>query len=535
MPAAPAPPEDVPLPPEDAPAPLHVAVRALDAAALAAAGHTAATAVAAVYAHAVQRGAGSFWLDSALPDPAEARWSVAGDGLDVLGEEQGHVPSPGPRLVRHDDPADPDRAWADLAAAAAPRPVVGGEGLPLRGGLVGWLGYELGLADLGVSPPSPRPGDPASLPAQFWVRPSRYAVADHAAGTLSCCVVALDAAAAEAAADRWAADVRRALDAARRATQAAADDAAASEVRADVAPEAGTGEAPGTWREDRAAYDEHIARCHAALHAGDSYELCLTTRFDADPALRVDPLALFLELAAHQPAPYAALMEHGTGPRGWAVVSASPERFLAGRDGRYSTKPIKGTAARLPDPAADAEAARALAADPKTRAENLMIVDLLRNDLSRVCEPGSVQVPSLMAVESYATVHQLVSTVTGTARAGVAPVDVVRSLFPGGSMTGAPKRRSVELLAQWEDSPRGVYSGALGLLGADGAVSLSIVIRTAVLAAGRWGIGAGGAIVADSTAEAEHEEVLLKARGLRRALARADGTARTTTAPPRSR
>ncbi|SJN37092.1 Para-aminobenzoate synthase, amidotransferase component / Para-aminobenzoate synthase, aminase component [Micrococcus luteus Mu201] len=508
-----------------------MAVRTLDAAALAAAGHTAASAVAAVYAHAVMRGAASFWLDSALPDPAEARWSVAGDGLDVLGEEQGRVPSPGPRLVRHDDPADPDRAWADLAAAAAPRPVVGGEDLPLRGGLVGWLGYELGLADLGVPPPSPRPGDPASLPAQFWVRPSRYVVADHAAGVLHCCVVSLDPPAADAAADRWAADVRRALAAARRALETAAGDAvvpppenAGPESRADE-------EAPGTWRENRAAYAEQIARCRAALHAGDSYELCLTTRFDADAGLRVDPLVLFHELAAHQPAPYAALLEHGTGARRWAVVSASPERFLSGRDGRYSTKPIKGTAARLADPAEDAEAARALAADPKTRAENLMIVDLLRNDLSRVCEPGSVQVPSLMAVESYATVHQLVSTVTGTARAGVDPVDVVRSLFPGGSMTGAPKRRSVELLAAWEASPRGVYSGALGMLGADGTTSLSVVIRTAVLAGGRWSVGAGGAIVAGSDPAAEHDEVLLKARGLRRALARAAGTGLPTTAP----
>ncbi|WP_206450392.1 anthranilate synthase component I family protein [Micrococcus sp. KRD026] len=520
-----------PAPSVAAATPLHVAVRTLDAAALAAAGHTAATAVAAVYAHAVVRGAASFWLDSALPDPAEARWSVAGDGLDVLGEEQGRTPSPGPRLVRHDDPADPDRAWADLAAAAAPRPVVGGEGLPLRGGLVGWLGYELGLADLGVTPPSPRPGDPASLPAQFWVRPSRYVVADHAAGVLHCCVVSLAPTAAETGADRWAADVRRALAAARRALETASGDVVVPPPRdAGPGPQADE-EAPGTWREDRAAYAEQIARCRAALHAGDSYELCLTTRFDADPGLRVDPLVLFHELAAHQPAPYAALLEHGTGARRWAVVSASPERFLAGRAGRYSTKPIKGTAARLADPVADAEAARALAADPKTRAENLMIVDLLRNDLSRVCEPGSVEVPSLMAVESYASVHQLVSTVTGTARAGVEPVDVVRSLFPGGSMTGAPKRRSVELLAAWEASPRGVYSGALGMLSADGTTSLSVVIRTAVLAGGRWSVGAGGAIVADSDPAAEHDEVLLKARGLRRALARAAGTGLPTTSP----
>ena len=255
---------------------------------------------------------------------------------------------------------------------------------------------------------------------------------------------------------------------------------------------------------------------------------------DPDVGERVDPLALFLDLAERTPTPYAALLEMAPdvapGPGeagaegGFAVVSASPEQFLSGADGVYSTKPIKGTTPRHADPVADAAAAEHLTTDPKTFAENLMIVDLLRNDLGRVCEPGSVHAPALMQVESYATVHQLVSTVLGRAAPGVTPVDVVRALFPGGSMTGAPKLRSVEMLAGMEAAPRGVYSGALGFLGADGRTELSIVIRTAVRdAAGRWSVGAGGAVVLDSDPDAEADEVLLKARSVRQAMARVAG------------
>ncbi|MEO4038669.1 anthranilate synthase component I family protein [Micrococcaceae bacterium Sec6.3] len=529
----------MPTPPRPpASAPLHIATRVLDAGALTGLGHTAASAAGAVAEHAVVRGAPSFWLDSALPDAGEARWSIVGDAVDVLGEDAADgspeaVPSPGPRVLRRPDPRDAEAAWAELTAASAPRPVVGGEGLPLRGGHVGFLGYELGLADLGVAPPAAGPADPAPLPALFWLRPSRYAVVDHHDGSLTCCVVSLDAAAAERGVEAWAARVRDALTVPR-AHAAPAGDGGRAPSSSGVAGAAGGAQVAGIWRADRAAYTALMERCHRALREGESYELCLTTRFDVDPAVRVDPLVLFRDLAAHHPTPYAALIEHGAGPDRWAVVSASPERFLSGRDGRYSTKPIKGTAARHADPAEDADAARALAADPKTRAENLMIVDLLRNDLTRVCVPGSVQVPSLMAVESYASVHQLVSTVTGRALPGLTAVDVARSLFPGGSMTGAPKRRTVELLAQWEEAPRGVYSGALGLLSADGACELSIVIRTAVLApgadddatggSGRWSIGAGGAIVADSDADAEYDEVLLKAGALRRAFARVTGS-----------
>ena len=498
---------------------LHVAVETLDATALTGSGLALRAACRAVYARAVHRGVGSFWLDSARTDMGGARWSVLGDAVDVL-------PDGRDRVLRVDraDPADhASGLWDALAAAAAPRPVVGGEGLAFRGGLVGFLAYEAGLAGLGVDPP--RGGGPAGLPDAWWVRPARWVAADHTTGALHVCVAAEDPDDAGRALATWLATVRDALGAG-----VPAGAAGTSGGMSDGA----TDEAPGTWRHSRAGYRELVGRCQAALTAGESYELCLTSRFDVDPGLgeRIDPLGLFLELTERTPTPYAALLEVGTdgvtpvrgataGGGGFAVVSASPEQFLSGTDGVWSTKPIKGTAPRHADPVADAAAAERLTTDPKTFAENLMIVDLLRNDLGRVCEPGSVHVPALMEVESYATVHQLVSTVLGRAAPSVEAVDVVRALFPGGSMTGAPKLRSVSLLAEMEAAPRGVYSGALGFLGADGRTELSIVIRTAVRdAAGRWSVGAGGAVVLDSDPDGEADEVLLKARSVRQAMAR---------------
>jgi para-aminobenzoate synthetase len=209
------------------------------------------------------------------------------------------------------------------------------------------------------------------------------------------------------------------------------------------------------------------------------------------------------------PAPYAAFLRWPGG----AVLSASPERFLrVDPKGSVETKPIKGTIARDADAAIDREQVERLRTSEKDRAENVMIVDLLRNDLSRVCETGSVIVPHLLVVESFATVHQLVSTVRGTLRPGAGIVDLVRAAFPGGSMTGAPKRRTLELIDRLEQRPRGIYSGALGWIGSDGAADLSIVIRTIVMAGDHLAIGAGGGVVAQSTPEGEFAEMLLKAQ-----------------------
>jgi len=265
----------------------------------------------------------------------------------------------------------------------------------------------------------------------------------------------------------------------------------------------------------RARYLADIERSQAELAAGESYEVCLTDQISTDAS--PDPFALYRRLRRSNPAPFAAFLRFGD----TAIVSSSPERFLSvGRDGAVQARPIKGTISRADDPAEDAARKAELAADEKTRAEHLMIVDLLRNDLGRVSEIDSVRVPDLMVVEPYATVHQVVSTVTGQLEASRSPVECVRNCFPGGSMTGAPKERTMEIIDELEDEARGVYSGAIGYFGVDGAVDLSIVIRTIVIRPGRTTIGAGGAIVMQSDPEEEFDEILLKARAPMAAIAR---------------
>ncbi|HVW45474.1 MAG TPA: aminodeoxychorismate synthase component I [Solirubrobacterales bacterium] len=265
----------------------------------------------------------------------------------------------------------------------------------------------------------------------------------------------------------------------------------------------------------RSRYVADIERAQAELAAGESYEVCLTDQISTDAS--PDPFALYRRLRRSNPAPFAAFLRFGD----IAIVSSSPERFLSvARDGAVQARPIKGTISRAEDPAEDAARKAELAADEKTRAEHLMIVDLLRNDLGRVSEVDSVRVPDLMVVEPYATVHQVVSTVTGRLEPGRSPVECVRNCFPGGSMTGAPKERTMEIIDELEDEARGVYSGAIGYLGVDGSVDLSIVIRTIVIRPGRTTIGAGGAIVMQSDPEEEFEEVLLKARAPMAAIAK---------------
>jgi para-aminobenzoate synthetase len=265
-------------------------------------------------------------------------------------------------------------------------------------------------------------------------------------------------------------------------------------------------------------YLDDVGRCLSEIRAGESYEICLTNQLHTGPVSC--PLDFYRVLRRSNPAPYACYLRFGD----VAVVSSSPEQFLkVAPDGRLSTRPIKGTTARAADGQADAAACAGLTSNAKDRAENLIVVDLLRNDLGRVCEVGSVQVARLMEIETYATVHQLVSTIEGRLGPGKTAVDALRSAFPGGSMTGAPKKRTLEIIDRLETEARGVYSGAAGFFALNGGADLSIVIRTAVCTTEGTSIGAGGGITTLSNPEAELGEMLLKARALIDALVEVDG------------
>ncbi|WP_319804953.1 anthranilate synthase component I family protein [Nocardioides kribbensis] len=264
----------------------------------------------------------------------------------------------------------------------------------------------------------------------------------------------------------------------------------------------------------RAAFD----RVQEHLHAGDTYEVNLTHRLEA--ASDLDPAAAYLRLRALNPAPYAGFCQHDVdGARGW-LLSSSPERYAVVRaDGVIETKPIKGTTPRSPDPAEDERLRAQLATEPRFRAENLMVTDLLRNDLSMVCEPGTVEVPQLMAVESYASVHQLVTTVRGRLRQGVGTVEALRALFPAGSMTGAPKLRTMQVVEEVEATARGAYAGAFGWVAADGRADLGVVIRSLTTTGdGRYRLGTGGGVTVHSDVDSEWAETQVKAERLLRVL-----------------
>jgi para-aminobenzoate synthetase component 1 len=262
----------------------------------------------------------------------------------------------------------------------------------------------------------------------------------------------------------------------------------------------------------RDQYLRAVERTRDYVLAGDIFQANLSQRLEA--ALPEHPFALYARLRVRNPAPFAAYFDEG----GAAVVSASPERFLRLSGECVETRPIKGTASRGWTPLHDSALWEALAESEKDRAENVMIVDLLRNDLSKVCRDHSVEVPELCRIESYATVQHLVSTVVGRLRPGLGAVDLLRATWPGGSITGAPKVRAMEIIAELEPTRRGVYTGSLGYFSFAGAVDTSIAIRSFVVKAGRAYFQAGGGIVADSDPALEYQETLDKARGLVTAL-----------------
>lgn len=255
----------------------------------------------------------------------------------------------------------------------------------------------------------------------------------------------------------------------------------------------------------RESYCAAVRRAKEYIAAGDIYQVNLSQRFQCDVA--ATPVGVYRALREANPAPYAAYLDIGEAQ----ILSSSPECFLKMNDRQVVTRPIKGTSPRSADPAE-------LFRSPKDNAELVMITDLERNDLGRVCEFGTVRVPELVTVESYATVHHLVSTVTGTLRPDMSHVDAVRACFPGGSITGAPKIRAMEIIDELEPHARGVYCGAIGFFGFNGVSHFNIAIRTVVQQGSRLTFHAGGGIVADSEPEAEYEETLAKARGILNAI-----------------
>lgn len=372
-------------------------------------------------------------------------------------------------------------------------------------GFAGYLGYEL------KAECEPVAGPPAGTPDAALIFADRLVAIDHEAGRTY--LLALAGEGAGSAAERWLEET--------------------SEVLAELEPLEDLDLAPAERVElelerPRERYLEDIAACRRHLAAGETYEACLTNRAVGDPV--ADPFRLYRRLRRLNPAPFSAYLRFGD----LAVLSSSPERFLRIEPGGgVEARPIKGTRRRGQDPSEDARLAEGLRHDEKCRAENVTIVDLLRNDLGRVCRFGSVEASSLFDVETYETVHQLVSTVRGRLRPGLGAVDCIRACFPPGSMTGAPKPRTMEILDELEGAARGVYSGAIGYFGLGGGADLSVAIRTIVTDAQRTTVGAGGAIVLDSVPEDEYEEMLLKLRAPARALG--DAVRDASALPPRSR
>jgi para-aminobenzoate synthetase len=443
----------------------------------------------------------SFWLDSADAPTWLAQCSYMGTtagpdrcfvSYDVdSGEVQ--VDRAGVRTVEHKSIFDYLDREMKRIAVEPPEGVERG----LVGGYVGYLGYEL-KADCGSTNVHS-----SDMPDAAMMLANRVVAVDH---TKDLTYVFALCRGQDPEAELW-------LEAARELVeQAIANPPAERPLAPPIDPGGHVCFKSGRGRE---RYLADIAKSQAELLAGESYEVCLTDQFSTGAS--PEPFDLYRQLRRSNPSPFAAFLRFGE----HAIVSSSPERFLSvDRDRQVMARPIKGTISRVEDPAEDTARREELEADEKTYAEHLMIVDLLRNDLGVVCDVDSVAVPDLMVVEPYATVHQMVSTIVGRLEDGRSPVDCVRATFPGGSMTGAPKERTMEIIDDLEERARGVYSGSIGYFGADGSTDLNIVIRTIVMRPGRTTIGAGGAIVMQSDPQDEFDEILLKARAPMAAIAR---------------
>jgi para-aminobenzoate synthetase component 1 len=457
----------------------------------------------------------SFWLDAGADAADGLSYLGSGDELVVQGDASGiranrdSVTDDGHVTVVADIGEHFRQHFDVRSEAGGNRPSLG-EFAP---GWVGFFGYEWRAGGSSTTTARHVTGDAVDrvTPEAAFLRVTRLLIVDHSTRRAS--VVWSD----DEAGDDWADDVVAAIERAHGSdadADADADTATDDGTHTDLAEEAGERFAQmaptlpePVWRSGRAAYRALIERCRASIGRGDAYQLCLTNRIDVPGAF--DPARVFRALRRTSPTQRGGLLRFGD----LSLVSASPEKFLGiDRSGRIEVRPIKGTRPRSSDAARDRELADELQRSAKERAENLMIVDLMRNDVGRVSALGSVRVDTLFDVESYAQVHQLVSTVSGQLADGRDAVDVLAFTFPAGSMTGAPKQSAIDILGGLEGAPRGLYAGAFGMIGADGTLDLSMVIRSIVIDAHGASVGAGGGITWSSDAAAEVDEMVLKAR-----------------------
>ena len=451
-------------------------------------------------------------LESALAMPGQAEWSyIAGPSLATLytDEQSTRLRRAGHDDVQWDDP------FEALQAVAAPldRPRIDGArppGMNFIGGWIGLLGYDL-ARNVERLPALARHDPP--LPRSWWMAVDQVLAFHHASGQWWHCT-------ARGPQDRWPwATPERPAVWARTLARAAAPPDAARGWRAG----------PRELRTSRAEFEAGVQHIRDAIAAGEVLQVNLTRREEA--VFSGDAWSLYEDLVAAHPAPFAAYLE---GP-GFTVASCSPERFLRLRGNEVQARPIKGTAARGRDAREDAAQRQWLAASEKDRAENLMIVDLMRNDLGRVARTGSVQVSELFALEPYASVWQMVSTVRARLRADCGVAQLLRACWPPGSMTGAPKLRAMQMIEALEPMRRGWYAGALGYLDCGGDMDLAVLIRSAVVSEGRVMLQFGGGIVADSEPAAEWAETVAKGERLTRVLDRADQVSEAAAAPAPSR
>lgn len=443
-----------------------------------------------MFVHLFGKSPNAFWLDSSRVEPGLSRFSFMGDNS---GENSllihYRTGSQELTVTKSDTVSSRREGIFDYLHREIERRHCSSDDLPFdfNCGFVGYFGYEL-KAECGS-----QLNHPSALPDAMFLLADRMIAIDHQEQTLY--LLCLIQQGQTAASEAWFEWIRQQID-------------HLPPLSPIVPPEAQT---PVIFRLSRSkkTYLDDIETCLQEIHEGETYQVCLTNKIHTDTT--PDPLAFYRSLRRINPAPYAAFLRFGD----VAIACSSPERFLhIDRQGWVETKPIKGTLPRGETPNEDFILRERLRNSEKDRAENLMIVDLLRNDLGRVCAVGTVHVPKLMDVETYATVHQLVTTIRGHLRADMSAIDCIRNAFPGGSMTGAPKLRTLQIIDRLEQSARGVYSGAIGFLGLNGSADLNIVIRTAVLTPEQTSIGVGGGIVALSDPEMEFQETMLKAKAL---------------------